>query len=134
MDLFGLVRDQLATEPAESKKYRMVAHGMWSVIGLFCAAAAVCIFKSDIAGPITSLATVAVGAVGGLVSVYAGAQAAVEFKANSVLQQTQTCAEPVNPNASIAPPFTGPTGPPVVTPATPGAPTQPPFTPAAIVP
>lgn len=130
MDLFGLVRDQLATEPAESKKYRMVAHGMWSVIGLFCAAAAVCIFKSDIAGPITSLATVAVGAVGGLVSVYAGAQAAVEFKANSVLQQTQTCAEPVNPNAPITPPAAAP----VVTPATPGAPAQPPFTPAAIVP
>lgn len=131
MDLFGLVRDQLATEPAESKKYRMVAHGMWSVIGLFCAAAGVCIVKSDIAGPITSLATVAVTAVGGLVSVYAGAQAAVEFKANSVLQQTQANAQPIPPTTQIAPPAAPA---PVVTPATPGAPTQPPFTPAAIVP
>jgi len=139
VDLFGLVREQLATEPAESKKYRMVAHGMWTVVGLFCAGAATCYIKPEIAGHIGPLANVAITAVSGLVAVYAGAQAAVEYKANSVLQQTQTIAEPIPPTGAPTGPGpcpqpTGPTGPPVVTPASTGAPAQPPFTPAAIVP
>ena len=125
-----LIRTQLATEPAESKKYRMVAHGMWNVIAVFCFASVLCYLKPEIAGNIASLAQMVVTALGGLVSVYAGAQAVVEYKANSVLQTNQQNVTQ-SPSGQPCPPTTQP---PVVTQGATGAPAQPPFTPAAVVP
>jgi hypothetical protein len=119
MNIVEVIRTQLSTEPAESKKYRMVAHGMWIVMGIFGLATLVCYMKPEIAGHIAGLAQMTVTAIGGLVAVYAGAQAAVEYKANSVLQTNQQSTNTQLPPAGITQQGAS------------GAPAQPPFTPSA---
>ena len=141
-DAVQTVSDLLNTDPADSKKYLMVSRGMYYIMSLFAVSGAICWLIPAAASNIVTLAQTCVTAVGGLVAVYAGAQAAVEFKANSVLQANQTSntssSATTNSNASetaCPPGVSGPTGPtgPVVQGAS-GAPAQPPFTPAAVVP
>jgi hypothetical protein len=126
-DAVQTVDDQLKTEPADSKKYRMVSRGMYYIMSLFTVSGLICWLIPAAASNIVTLAQTCVTAVGGLVAVYAGAQAAVEYKANSVLQANQTSntsattsdntqrtiAEPVCQGATGAPanpPFVPPTG------------------------
>jgi hypothetical protein len=135
-DAVQTVDDQLKTDPADSKKYRMVSRGMYYIMSLFTVSGLICWLIPAAASNIVTLAQTCVTAVGGLVAVYAGAQAAVEFKANSVLQANQTSNTTSQSNTSNnEPPCpTGPTGPAPVVQGASGAPAQPPFTPAAVVP
>ncbi len=89
-DAVQTVTDQLNTDPADSKKYRMVSRGMYYIMSLFTVSGAICWLIPAAASNIVTLAQTCVTAIGGLVAVYAGAQAAVEYKANSVLQANQT--------------------------------------------
>ncbi len=127
-DAVQTVTDQLNTEPADSKKYRMVSRGMYYIMSLFTVSGLMCWLIPSSSSNIVTLAQTCVTAIGGLVAVYAGAQAAVEYKANSVLQanQSSNTTSQDTTNRTVTEPC-GPTG---VTGATgPAAGATPPFVP-----
>lgn len=75
----------LAAKGRDSKKYRMTVAGLVGVLFLFLVSAGVVFFKPDTASFLLPLAQVAIPSVGGLVAVYSGAQAAVDWKTTSSL-------------------------------------------------
>jgi hypothetical protein len=125
-DAVQTVADQFERKSADSKKYMMVSRGMYYIMSLFAVSGLVCWLIPAAASNIVTLAQTCVTAVGGLVAVYAGAQAAVEFKANSVLQANQTS----NTSATTSDSTQRTIAEPVCQGAT-GAPANPPFTPQA---
>lgn len=63
-----------------SKKFRMVVIGMIGVMLVFLVSMLVIVLKPEIAGSVTSVASVAITALGGLVGIYTAAQGAADFK------------------------------------------------------
>jgi hypothetical protein len=86
-ELFTFVRDQLSADASSSKKFLMAIFGLNALIIVFVLDVAAFVWKPTIASNLVTLSTILIPAVAGIVSIYLGAQGAVEVKANGVLQQ-----------------------------------------------
>jgi hypothetical protein len=87
IDLFNFVQDQLSADPAQSKKFLMACAGIGALITVFFGDLVVFFYRADLAPQLVSLSTILIPSIAGIVSIYLGAQGAVEVKANGVLQQ-----------------------------------------------
>jgi hypothetical protein len=76
---------QLQTTGANSKKFRMVIIGIVSSMVIFFASIGSMVFKAEIAASVASLSQIIVTAIGGMVAIYAGAQAWSETSATNAL-------------------------------------------------
>lgn len=78
---------QLQAKGAQSKKYRMVVMGLIGVLFIFLVSVGTMIFKTELAASVTSLASIVVASLGGLVAVGIGSQAAVDWNTTSSLSK-----------------------------------------------
>lgn len=85
-NIIDFVKEQLASDPKDSKKFLAMQFGIFSVL-IVAGTAGLIFFTGPIAvaGSVAMVAQIAITAIGGLVATYIGGQAAVEFKANAVL-------------------------------------------------
>jgi hypothetical protein len=65
-----------------NRKYRMTMLGVFSVLGVFLICGVALFANPTNAAPLIPLATVVISAIGALVAVYSGTQAAVDWKAS----------------------------------------------------
>lgn len=85
-NLFSFVREQLAADPTQSKKFIMALVGINAILICFIIGAILFFHRTDLAPHIVSMFTILVPSIAGIVGIYLGAQGAVEVKANGVLQ------------------------------------------------
>lgn len=78
---------QLSTPAGESKKFKMVQRGMIYVVATYALSVIAMIFKPQLAVNISGPLTVVIAALGGLVSVYTGSQAAVDWRTTAALSK-----------------------------------------------
>lgn len=85
-DILAFVKDQLATDPKDSKKFIAMQLGVIATLLVALCAGVLFFYGPITAAPfVAQVAQITITAVGGLVATYIGGQAAVEFKANAVL-------------------------------------------------
>ena len=72
-------------KPFQSKKFIAMTIGLSLVFIFFISSLIVMLYKPEVASSIVSLTTTSIGVVGTIISVYAGGQAAVDWKINSDL-------------------------------------------------
>lgn len=75
--------EEAQTGKFQSRKYRMTAYALISVMLVFFISVGIMLFKGEIAPSIVSLAQVVVTSLGGLAAVYTGSQAWVEGKSKT---------------------------------------------------
>lgn len=63
-----------------SKKYTMTIIGLILIVAIFASCQVLLFFKPTLAGAMVPFAQIVVAAISGLVGVYTGAQAAVDWK------------------------------------------------------
>jgi hypothetical protein len=86
-NVFSFIRSQLAIDPAQSKKFLMALNGIVAIVVCFIVDAILFFLRPDLAQHLVSITTILIPSVAGIVSIYLGAQGAVEVKANGVLQK-----------------------------------------------
>lgn len=95
-NVFAFVKDQLSSNPAESKKFLMALVGVGAMVICFILSAVLFFYKAELAPHLVSMMTILLPSVAGTVGIYLGAQGAVEVKANGILQkQAQDIADKV---------------------------------------
>lgn len=84
--IIEFVKEQLAIDPKDSKKFVAMQFGIISVL-VVAATAGLIFFLGPVAvaGSVAMVAQIAITAIGGLVATYITGQAATEWKANTVL-------------------------------------------------
>jgi hypothetical protein len=90
LHVVSFVKDQLSSDPSQSKKFLMALAGLGAIVMVVIAALVIFCINGSLAPQLVALITIVVPSIAGLVSVYLGAQGAVEVKANGVLQKSMT--------------------------------------------
>jgi protein-S-isoprenylcysteine O-methyltransferase Ste14 len=86
-ELFDFVRDQITADPSQSKKFIMAIVGVNALLLVFVGDILLFVFRKELAPQLVALSTILIPSIAGVVTIYLGAQGAVEVKANGVLQQ-----------------------------------------------
>lgn len=77
--------EQLTVPGAESKKFRMVVAGMVVDLAIVVLAGCAFLFNPAALQPLLAFAATAIASVSGLVAVYCGSQAAVDYRTTASL-------------------------------------------------
>lgn len=84
------LKEVLTVAPADSKKYILTIVGLKLISACFVITAGCVMFKPEVASSLTQLASLVLGAIGVMTSVYVGGQSFSEAKASTAMAQTVT--------------------------------------------
>lgn len=87
MDSQDALAAQLVTSGSESKKFRMTVMGLLAVLFVFMNTAIAYMLNPAALAPLLSFAQATVVGIGGMVAVYSGAQAAVDWRTTAALSK-----------------------------------------------